>query len=238
MKNFPIWAAFSVFAVAQPVYAEIAEKSTWKREAELGMVVTGGNTETETINAKIKLENNREKWRHAVNWEGLRTSDELGETAKKVNLSLKSDYKFNKYDYLFVIVNYDNDKFSGFDYQTSEALGYGRRVIHEENLFLDLEIGPGARQNKLLTGGSTSESIVRGAASLEWSITKTSKFTEKLTVESGEDSTISKSVTALISQVAGSLAMKLSYTVKRNSEVPLGIEKTDTESAVTLIYSF
>jgi putative salt-induced outer membrane protein YdiY len=32
--------------------------------------------------------------------------------------------------------------------------------------------------------------------------------------------------------------MKFSISVKNNSDVPLGTEKTDTESAVTLVYKF
>lgn len=238
MKKLSIILLSCLLLVTQNIFAEDVANSTWKREAELGMVVTSGNTETETVNAKVKVVNDREKWRHTVKWEGLKTSDDVNTTAKKVNLTAKSDYKFGKYEYFFGLITYENDKFSGFDYQTSEAIGYGRRVIHAESVFLDLEIGPGARQSKLETGETESEAIVRAGANLEWTVSKTSKFTENLTIESGEDSTISKSVSALTSQIAGSLAMKLSLTVKNNSEVPIGVEETDTETAITLVYSF
>ena len=103
---------------------------------------------------------------------------------------------------------------------------------------LDLEIGPGARQTKLDNGETDSEAIARGAAKLEWDISKTSKFTEVLTVEAGEDVTITKSVTGLSSKINGNLSMKITYTYKTTSEVPVGTDDTDTETAVTLVYNF
>ena len=45
-------------------------------------------------------------------------------------------------------------------------------------------------------------------------------------------------MTALTAKVNTSLALKVSLTIKNNSEVPVGTEKTDTETAVTLVYSF
>ena len=103
---------------------------------------------------------------------------------------------------------------------------------------LDLEAGPGARRYKITNGKSDTEFLVRGAAKYAWKITTTSKFTEDLTVESSSDTTITKSVTGLSSKINGDLAMKVTYTVKHTSDVPPGIEKTDTETAVTLVYSF
>jgi putative salt-induced outer membrane protein YdiY len=38
--------------------------------------------------------------------------------------------------------------------------------------------------------------------------------------------------------VLGRLAMKFSYSVKHNSQVPVAASKTDTETSVTLVYSF
>ena len=47
-----------------------------------------------------------------------------------------------------------------------------------------------------------------------------------------------KSVTALTANINSMLAMKISYTVKRLDKVPAGIENTDKETAVTLVFKF
>ena len=218
--------------------AENIKESKWKGEAELGLIYTSGNTKTDSVNLKAKIAKEQGKWRHLAAVAALRTSDDTGTTAQRFELKGQSDYKFSEHEYLFGLVNYENDRFSGYDYRVSEAVGYGRRVLDQPDMTLNLEVGPGARQSKLDTGSSDSEFIMRGAAKYAWSITKTSNFTEDLSVEAGKDTTISKSVTALSSKINGDLAMRISYTIRQASSVPPDIEKTDTETAVTLVYSY
>jgi putative salt-induced outer membrane protein len=226
-------------AVSSTIHAEdkVADEG-WGGSAELGIVNTTGNTETETISAKAKAETEREKWRHTINFEALNSSDQNVSTAERYFLSGQSSYKIGKKNFFFVLVSYEDDRFSGYDYRVTESIGYGRRVIAEPGLTLDLEIGPGARQSKLDSGASEDELMVRGAAKLAWKISKTSKFSEDFSTDVGEDVTITKSVTALSAQVNSSLATKITYTIKNTSDVPAGVEKTDTETAVTLVYSF
>jgi len=212
--------------------------SSWSGEAELGLVLTTGNTETQSINAKTKVINERAAWRHTFAATVLNTADDVRTTSEKYFLSGQSDYKFSEFEYFFGIVTYEDDRFSGYDYQVSEVLGYGRRIIHEPSLTLDLEGGPGARQSKTTNGDSDNELIVRLAGNLEWKISDSADFSEQLSTEIGEDKTITKSITALKAQIVGSLAMKVSLTIKHTSEVPMGNKKTDSETALTLVYSF
>jgi len=218
--------------------AAYVNASTWSGEAELGLVMTTGNTETQSINAKTKVANEREKWRHTLIAEALNTADNIRTTSEKYFLSGKSDYKFSEFEYFFGIVTYEDDRFSGYEYQVSEVLGYGRRIIHEPRLALDIEGGPGARQSKITNGNSDNELIVRLGGNLEWKISESANFSEKLSTEIGENITITKSITALKAQIVGSLAMKVSLTIKHTSEVPLESKKTDSETALTLVYSF
>lgn len=224
---------------ATPVMAETAAEN-WKGSAELGYVTTGGNTETESLNAKAKGETDRENWRHTISLEALKTSDQNTTTAERYLASLQSDLKLgeSKKNFLFVMISYEDDRFSGYDYRVTEVVGYGRRVIETPKVIFDLEVGPGARQSKLDSGDTESETMVRGAAKLGWNISDNSKFTEELSTDVGEDVTITKSVTGLTANINGSLATKLTYTIKNTSKVPPGFEKTDTETAVTLVYKF
>ena len=217
---------------------ELTEKSLWKASAELGYVSTSGNTSTETLNTKAAISTDRENWKHKAELTALKSSDSVTTTAEKYTFFAQSDYKLSKPNFLFGNVNYENDKFSGFEYQVTETIGYGRRVVDNESVTLDLEIGPGSRQVKLDSGKKTSEGILRGAAKLDWNVSSTSKFSEVLTVEAGEDASITKSVTSLSSKINGSLSMKITYTYKLTSEVPVGVDDTDTETAVTLVYNF
>lgn len=212
--------------------------STWSSEAELGYIKTTGNTETESSNFKFYIVNKRIEWEHSLKFETARNSDQTGATAERYYWLFKTRYSLSALSYLFAQLQYEDDRFSGYDYQASEVVGYGWRIVNQDTLKLNAELGVGNRQNKFEDGNSTSESVYLMGINGEWNISKTASLKEDLTVEVGEDSTISKSVTALKTQINSTLSSKISYTVKRASNVPADTEKKDTELAVTLVYSF
>lgn len=232
-----IAAAIVLSGIAVPGLADDAPKP-WKGEAGLGVVSTSGNTQTTTVKAYAGLLHEKENWRHTGKFDALNSSDAVRTTAERYMLSGKSDYKFGEFNYMFGMIGYESDRFAGFDYRLSEVVGYGRRVINQNTLTLDLEAGPGARQTKFKTGGSDHELIGRVAGNLLWKLSPTASFSENLTSEFGSKSTITRSVTALTAQLMGNLAMKLSYTVRHISDVPAEAKKMDTETAVTLVYGF
>lgn len=233
-KLIYIIAAFPVLTAN----AEEVPVSKWSGDAELGYLRTTGNTDTESLHARGKIVNEREMWRHTGTLEITNKQDSGVDTADRWYVTGKSDYNINDASYLFGLLSYEDDAFSGYEYQANAVLGYGYHVIKQDNLTLDLEGGVGARRSKLLNDGSNTEGLVRGAADLKWVISPTSTFSQLLTVEVGEDSTISRSVSALTMQIVGNLAAKLAHTIRHASEVPPGIDKTDTETVATLVYSF
>jgi putative salt-induced outer membrane protein len=103
---------------------------------------------------------------------------------------------------------------------------------------LDAEIGVGARQSELIDGTTEDEFIVRGGLKYAWAISDNAEFRETVSVEAGDQNTSLESVTALSATLVGDLALVASYTVKHNTEVLPGLEKTDTYTALTLEYLF
>jgi len=220
------------------------EKSPWKSSAELGFINTTGNTETQTTAAKADAVYEIEKWRHTGHAEGYgqKSKDEAtGESvvsAERYELSGKSDYKFTEHDYAFGQVKLKKDRFSGFEYEDTVSLGYGRKVIKQEDMELDLEIGPGIRFYKVDDGESNNEALLVLAGKYWWAITDNSKFIQELYFDIGEEYTDSKSITGVQANINKTLALKFTYTIRNKSEVPADTEKTDTETALTLVYNF
>ena len=70
------------------------------------------------------------------------------------------------------------------------------------------------------------------------SFTETSNFEQNIDVESGSENTYIESVSAVRARLLGDFALVLSYTIKHNTDVPLGSEKTDRLTAVSLEYAF
>ena len=85
---------------------------------------------------------------------------------------------------------------------------------------------------------SDSEAIVRIAGDLSWRLSENAVFEQVLSSEIGSNTAISRCVSSVKTAILGQLAMRFSYAVKHNSKAPDATGKTDTETSVTLVYSF
>lgn len=218
-----------------------AEKSAGELEgsAELGATVTSGNTDTRSVNGKAEVVYSRARWRHTGKAEALYSSDAGVDTAERYVASYKADFRKTRTTYIFATVRGEVDKFSGYDYRISESIGYGRRFWEGgDKGYFELEAGPGARQSKLDDGTREDHAIFRVAARYRNMWTETTEFSEDLIVETGSDNTFTESVTGIKVRINSALAMKLSVTIKHNSDVPVDKENTDTISSINLVYDF
>jgi len=227
-----------VAVTTAPAWGEEPPKG-FSGEAELGYVATGGNTETQNLNAKTQVGHEAERWRSEGQAEVVLASDTDGATAERYFVSAKTDRKYGARAYVFVTAKWEKDLFSGYEYRVTEALGYGYRVVATDTVTVDLEAGPGARQSRVERSGTTdTETLGRVALNAAWKATATATLSEEATSEIGQDATVTRSVTALKTQVTGKLATKVRFTVKNTSDTPPGVEATDYETAVTLVYGF
>ncbi len=243
MRRFYFLMVAGLLAASANVLAEDEVKSPWTNSVEVGFVRTTGNTVTQTTAVKADVVYEVEKWRHSGHADGYGSEAEDDDgvndvSAERYELSGKSDYKFTEHDYIYGIIKLQKDRFSGFEYEHVASVGYGRKVIKQENMVLDLEIGPGERFFKVDDGVADEEAILRLAANYWWDITASSKFSQELSTEISEEVTSSKSVTAIKANINSTLALKFTYTVRHKSSVPVDTDKTDTEAAMTLVYSF
>lgn len=234
MKFFAYWSL--VFLS----FAAHAQESTgpWKSDAELGVLITQGNTETQSYNLKARASYDRTKWRASGDAEAIYKEENSVESANRYLIKGKYDYKIiPDLNYVFVLAQYEDDKFSGYDYRVTEAVGYGHSLIKQPTLTLDAELGAGARQSEPETGDSENEAIVRIAGILEYKFSETASFREEGTIEGLIDSTTMKSVTSIKAQLNSKLFLKASFTARYVDTVPAGIEKDDYETSVTLGYT-
>ena len=212
----------------------------WSGDVEFGYVSASGNTDESSLKIRAEAKHEQGDWRYLANFDSLNSESDDQATAEKYFLSGRAAYQFNEHDFIFAYLSYDDDRFSGYDYQATAAIGYGRRLLKNEVMQWDVEIGPGYRYSTFDDNSvdSSSEAVLRLATNFDWEISETASFKQTLGIESGEDNTVTKAVSALKVSIIGALALKLSFSVKNNTDVPVGTEKTDTETAVTVSYSF
>lgn len=214
------------------------EDAGWSSSAELGAVLTSGNSESKTFNTKLQFGYAGQRWENELVATALRSSQSGEQTAERYTGQYQLNLNLTARDYLFALARIEHDAFSGFRYQAVESAGYGRRLWDGADGHLDLEIGGGLRQNDLVDGDTENEGIWRGGLGFLYLLTDTTKFTEEFSVESSSNRTDMESVTALGVKISDALSLNLSFTVLHATNPPPDTKKTDTISAVTLGYEF
>lgn len=210
----------------------------WSGSVGAGALVTSGNSENTNINTDIKVKLEQERFRHNFLAAALFAENDSEKTAEKYLLGYKIDYKLTSFSYLFADLRAEFDEFSGFDRQTSETVGYGRRLINTAANTLDLEGGVGLRQNKFSTGDTETEAVLRGAVDYLHKFSDTSEFRQGLLVLAGEDNTSIDTVSAIKTNIVGNLSLEVALKVKHNTDPPADKKETDTSTSLSLAYNF
>lgn len=238
--------AVAITAVVVAPFAGAQEADNWKGETELGVLITSGNTEETNIKGRLGLIHEVETWRNSGDFRADYSETDDQTTAEKYQAALETDYKFTQNQYWFVRGAYEDDRFSGYDFESSVTTGYGNRIwTSGERSFLDLSAGGGYRYNKLeqvnAEGEDTEKEVIaRLAGQLDYALSANALFRQKLSTEIGldENNTITESETSLQANVVGNLSMKAAFRVKHVSDAPAGSENTDTETSLSLLYGF
>ena len=223
------------------------EPKPFTMDGEFGLIITTGNTETSSATAGITAQQEFENWSNDYQIEGLykeetviQDGEEVERTsAQKFFASAQGNYKLENPDHrLFAFSSYEDDRFSNFAYQATLAGGWSQKMWKTEKTAFEYSVGPGYSWAETQAGVDNDSFIVRGSAAFKWFISDTAKFTQTASTEVGSENTKSRAESALTATISGSLSMKVSLRLDHNSNVAEGVEKLDTETAVTLVYNF
>ncbi|KJS05323.1 MAG: hypothetical protein VR73_12460 [Gammaproteobacteria bacterium BRH_c0] len=215
-----------------------AEKN-WQGEGDLAFNKSSGNSKSESLLAKLKLEYNQERWTHSGQIDAINASSDDTRSAEAYTLLGKTEYDITERAYAFGRGRYEDNRFSGYEYQASLTTGLGMHIIATDITTFDIEGGVGYRRSEEQdTGETANEAIATAAAKYYRELTETTRFESDLFVESGADNTYVESVLAIRVKINSRLGLKVAYAVKHNTDVPVDTKKTDTLTSVGLNYSF
>ncbi|NRA60914.1 MAG: DUF481 domain-containing protein [Psychrobium sp.] len=229
-----IFSTMSSLAMAEDV-------KTWGATAELGGTMTTGNTETSTLKAKIDAKHTLMNWNNNYYADVLYSKDGDNDTASRWQIGAKGAYVLDESSSLFILGEYEQDKFSSYDAVSSVAAGYSHSFFKTEKDSLSVDIGPGMKHFKLMDGGSEDTGIVHLGLVYENALSATSKFTQIFVSDVAFDSekaTLSRSETAITANIFGELAMKVGVTIRHDNQAAFDKKSVDTETTVTLLYTF
>ena len=215
-----------------------SEDSIWSSEVEVGAVYSTGNTEESNVKLRGQALRSGELYKTTYKLDFLNRSQDDQRTAERVYGVFQLDRSLTDISSVFGRVAYDDDRFSGYDYQVDLTLGYSRDFFKTDLHELNGSVGLGYRQSELETGQSEDEVIISLAADYLWKVSENATFKQGLRTQIGDFQTVSRSESSLTADVLDNLALKLGLYLKHTSEVPAGRDKTDTETSMTVLYKF
>ena len=220
-----------LLAAATPAHAD------WTGKGNVGASVATGNSENQAASAALELKNTSGQWTHTFGLAGNYGNDGDVTTAQRWEARGQTQYDFTKKAYWFGAARYEDDRFSTYDFQSSLSAGLGYKIIDTDKTKFWVQGGVGYRYaEEAFTGDTVDGVIFRGDLGLDHQLTASTKVVERFLVEAGSDNTFMQNDLGLEVSMTGTLALRVGFQVRYNTDVLPGTEKTDTLTTLGLQY--
>jgi putative salt-induced outer membrane protein len=224
----------------------------WSGKGQAGYVMSRGNSDTDSANAKVDLADVIGEWKHSIHLEGLYARSDEITSAERWAAMIQSDLQITPRVFGFGALHFVQDEFSGFQYQASATTGIGYHFIDTAADKLNAQAGVGYRRLRpeLLTMDAAGAVIARtpgestgaviGTAGFDYAhlFNASTKITNKLLVESGMGNTSLENDLALVVSMSKTLAISVGFTFLENTQPPVGLKKVNTLTTLNLTYAF
>lgn len=220
-------------------------RSSWDgTSASLGANLNTGNTRSSTANGGFNLVYNKNPWSNVLNLAALLGRANGVTNKEKYTAVDQMNYSFHKENKSFFFTNGDftADYFSPYTYVFVGSAGYGRDLYRGHRFEWSAQAGPGWRRNRLRSEKDTDNHfILMMQTNLTWNISDKGSLTELLRYDVGAPYDYIQTISAYQNKIIGNLALQLSFELDYYSRIPPNTSftsKTDTISAVSLVYNF
>ena len=242
-------------------------KQGWSGSGEAGLAAASGNTKSENVNAKIDIKFNDDQWKDDFYLLALRNKTNVASknadnsvttnyqlTANRYESGASAGYKLDGRSYVVGALRYEHDEFSPYDYQYIASLGYGFQALKNAHDELAFEVGAGYKVTQptsvyvsnpappppLLKTHPDTDSSAAGRGKLDYkhSFNASTSLVDTVLVENASGNTFVQNDTGVAVKMNSSLALKLGYQFRHNSEVKPGFKHTDELLTTNLVYGF
>ena len=251
----PLLLAAGLFAAelfALPVAYADNTPVGWTGQGQAGIVVARGTLDTTTANVKFDASDTIGDWKDIAHLAFLYGESGKVSSAQRLEGGWESDFNFTKRTFVFGSVNGEQDRFDGFAYQVTLATGLGYKFIDSDATKLTANLGVGYRrlQTETLAAADANGFIMRtpgpqigdavGTVGVDYAqqLTKTTKVTDKLIIQSGGLNTDVSNDAAVAVNMTQALALSVGWGVRYNSAPPTGTKSTNQLFTVNVVYSF
>ena len=210
----------------------------WKGRVEAGASLARGNSRTTRVYGNLALKKEGLTTRHAIDGLADYQTDRGSVSRARYQAGYKFDYKFGERLYLSTLVQWDQDRLSGFARRFTQTLSLGYRVLNSSGILWDLEAGPGSQQIRFTDGSGDVQAIGRGTSAFSWKPLPRLEFSDNASVFAGPQNTTVTNTAALTVSVVGPLSTRLGWFWQRESNPPNNREQIDSTLRATVLYDF
>jgi putative salt-induced outer membrane protein len=210
----------------------------WNGKVEFGASRSTGSSNNFGLYGALSGERQGLKWRHKLNARADIQRTNGVTTSERALASWQPNVKVRDRLYAYGLAQYEHDRFLGYRHRYTAGGGIGYGLIASGPVSLEVEGGPAYRFTDLTDG--TSSATLAGRASLDfnWKITPTLQLSQTGSVYLEEGDRTATTLTALDTKLLDALKARFSYNIQHERDVLRAVDRTDTLTRATLIYSF
>lgn len=225
---------------------------------ELGLLYKTGNTHSADMKTGVDLRVEKDRWLSLLNLDLLIKKTDITDnrnnethfktTDQKWTVASQTNYNLNNIEknYIYGTVWYEKNDFSSFINQSSISTGWGRHWYKTNKASLWGDIGPGFKRDEFRVSDNDPIKTVTS-----WIMQLQALYIRKLgeNVELKQYLSAKKAIkrnvnsiyqaqTSLTTKLISTLQLKFAFTLNYNTDVEDEQKNTDTQTTVTLVYSF
>jgi putative salt-induced outer membrane protein len=222
-------------------------QAQWTGKGEAGLAIASGNSESQSGNAKLAVAHKMDSWENSAGLAGNYVSDDVGTTAQRFEVFGQSRHQYSTRTYWHGGLRYEDDRFSGFNYQATFSTGLGRQFIENDRTKFSGQIGVGYKyfetrdsidpDTLLPTPGDRDSSVALvGGSEFTHEFNDSTTFFDKFGFESTTDNLFLQNEIGIAVKMTGRLALAVAFAIRHNTDPPPAFRKTDTLTTVNLVY--
>ena len=213
-------------------------KKKFKASVEGGITIESGNTQTESLYSKASTYFQiNQKFSNKASIRAENKKENKIRTKEEYLIKNQTKYNINQKHYSFLELEFNSDRFSGFNYRLFETLGYGYNVLNSDKTNLSIESGAGLSQTKFTNNNKEGAWLAKFGLNFDHQFNNAS-FIQELDIAFNDENTVSNSDSGLKVILSDQLYLKLGLILEHQSNVEPNIKKLDSRTSLVIGYDF
>lgn len=213
----------------------------WEGSAELSLVATGGNTDTQTLGAGGSVTWRPGAWTARARTAFVRSATDDVVTAESLAAEIRPSRALSPRSEVFARAEYLVDRFSGIDNRRTLDGGFGWLLLDGAAQTLKVDAGLGVTHETRLAGENLTFTAATASAIYTRRLSTTAVITEQplLSVALGEPGNwrLQNSLHLTVTMMPR-LSVRLAHELKRVNRPVVGFRPTDTVVSAALVARF